>query len=71
MALPRNSPTKVRVATRLEGELGYTLLFDHGGGKSASSLWVACILLRFLFREWLALGRAVEVFTKHSRREAM
>jgi len=50
-----NSPAEVRALTRLKGELGSTLLFEHGEGQSANPLWVACILLRRLFHEWFSL----------------
>lgn len=46
-----NSPTEVHALTRLEGDLGSTLMFEHRGGQSAIPLWVAHILLGCLFRE--------------------
>lgn len=66
-----NLPAEVHFLTCLEGELGSSLLFEHGGGQQASPLWVVRILLRCMFCERMALGWAVEVFTKHYRREAM
>ena len=66
-----NFPVEVRALTRLEGELGSSIMFEHEGGQSSSTLWLAYILLWHLFHERLDLGRAVEVFTKHYRREAM
>ena len=41
---------------RLEREMDATLMFEHGGGKKASQLWVTRILLDKLFRERMALG---------------
>ena len=62
---------EVLALTCPEGELGSTLLFEHGGGQSSNPLWVARILFRRPFRERLALGEVVIVFVKHCRREAM
>lgn len=66
-----NLSAEIHSLTHLEGELNSSLLFEHGGRQRASPLWVVCILLSRLFREWLALGRAVEVFVKYQRWEAM
>ena len=66
-----NSPMEIRSLTRLEREMNSSLMFEHGGGKSASRLWVVCILLGHFFEERLALGRVVEVFAKYQRQEAM
>ena len=48
-----------------------TLLFEHGGNRQASQLWVTRILLGRLFREILSLGRAVKLFVKFQRRDIM
>ena len=56
---------------RMQGELNATLLFEYGGRQPARMLWVAHILLGFLFRERLALGWTVKSFTKHYQKESM
>ena len=66
-----NLPAEIRSLTRLEREIKSSVRFEHGGGQSANLLWVVRILLGRLFRERLALGRAVEVFGKYQWREAM
>jgi hypothetical protein len=66
-----NTSAEAHSLMRLEGELNSSLLFEHGGSQRASPLWVVCILLEHLFREWLDLGWVVELFMKHHRREAM
>lgn len=66
-----NSTEEARALTHLEGELSCTLLFEHGGRQTTSSLWVVHILLGRLFWERLSLGRIVEAFAKHCQREAM
>lgn len=59
-----NSRVEIYILTLLEDNLNSSLLFEHGGGQRASPLWIACILLRCLSWDWLALGWAVEVFAK-------
>lgn len=59
-----NSHVEIRTLTCLEDDLNSSLLFEHGGGQRASPLWIARILLGRLSRERMALGKAVEVFTK-------
>ena len=66
-----NSIKETRAFMRLEGELNATLLFEHGGRQSASLLWIACILLGHLFREQLALGWTMKVFSKHYPKDVM
>lgn len=66
-----NSTDEAHALTHLEGELSSTVLFEHGGRKTASPLWVVHILLSHLFWERLALGQTVEAFVKHYWREAM
>ena len=56
---------------RMEQEMDATLMFEHGGGQQASPLWFTHILLGWIFRERLALGRAVKAFAKFQRREIM
>ena len=55
----------------LEGELNATLLFEHGGCRPTSTLWVAHILLGRLFLERIALVWTVKAFAKHYRKEVM
>ena len=66
-----NLVEETRALMRLEGELNATLLFEHGVYQPTSMLWVSRILLGWLFRERLALGQTVKVFSKHYRKEVM
>lgn len=62
---------ETRAVMRLEGELNATLMFEHGGHQLASPLWSVRSLLGHLFRERVALGKTVKVFSKHYRKEVM
>ena len=65
------STTERRAMFWLERELEATLKFEHGGRQQVSPLWVTRILLGWLFRERLALGRAVKAYAKFQCREIM
>lgn len=60
-----------RAMFQLERELEATLKFEHGGRQQASPLWVTRILLRWLFKERLALRRAIKAYAKFQHREIM
>ena len=66
-----NSPEETRALMRLEGELNSTLFFEYGGHQLAIMLWVANILLDFVFHKRLALGWMVKSFEKHYPKESM
>lgn len=65
------SSSERRALFRLEREMEATLMFEHGESRRASQLWVTRILLGWLFRERLSLGRAVKSYAKFQRREMM
>lgn len=66
-----NSPEETRALMRIEGELNATLLFEYGGRHPTRMLWVAPILLGFLFHERLPLGWMVKSFPKHYSKESI
>ena len=51
----------------LEKEMEATLMFEHGGSRRASQLWVTRILLKRLFRERICLSRAMKSYAKFQR----
>lgn len=65
------SLTERRALFCLEKEMETTLLFEHGGSRRASQLWVTRILLGRLFRERLSLSRVVKSYEKFQQREMM
>jgi hypothetical protein len=62
-----NSQVEQRSLLRLERELEAMICFEHGDGKEggprAIPIWVMCIMLGRLFREWQALGHVVKLYS--------
>lgn len=66
-----NTRAEIRILARMEDDLNFVLLFEHGGSQWESQLWITRILLNKLSQERKTLGKVVEVFAKLQRRDIM